>query len=84
MKTPLAVGTPYSAAIPELAVHVRETQSKTVTRTPHPVAFAVAPVLDVVTDPVHNPAVEQRRGREAVDWSATDLDGEFHSHRESP
>ncbi|WP_327116496.1 hypothetical protein OHB12_04755 [Nocardia sp. NBC_01730] len=49
----------------------------------HRAALTAALVLDVVTDPVHNPAAEQCCRREAVDWSTTDLGGLFDAHRES-
>ncbi|WP_433678329.1 hypothetical protein [Nocardia sp. CA-119907] len=40
-------------------------------------------VLDVVTDPVHNPAAEQCQRREVVDWYTTDLGGLVHPSRAS-
>ncbi|MEV6140491.1 hypothetical protein AB0L63_31515 [Nocardia sp. NPDC051990] len=48
----------------------------------HRVAATADLVLDVVTDPVHNPA-EQCRHREAVDWDSSDLGGLLHPRRES-
>ncbi|WP_433194561.1 hypothetical protein ACQP1G_38310 [Nocardia sp. CA-107356] len=48
----------------------------------HHTARTCALVLDVVSEPVHNPAAEQCNRHEAVDWSATDLGGLLHPHRE--
>ncbi|MGO4613028.1 hypothetical protein AB4305_03630 [Nocardia sp. 2YAB30] len=49
----------------------------------HRAAVTTALVLDVVTDPVCNPAAEQCSRRDAVDWYTTDLGGLLHPHRES-
>ncbi|WP_406279384.1 hypothetical protein OH799_11890 [Nocardia sp. NBC_00881] len=50
----------------------------------HRAAVTAALVLDVVTDSVHNPAAEQCRRGDAVDWYTTDLGGLLHPHQESP
>lgn len=49
----------------------------------HSVARTAALVLDVVSDPVHNPAAEQCNRPEVVDYYTTDLGGLLHPHRES-
>ncbi|WP_068056380.1 hypothetical protein [Nocardia xishanensis] len=49
----------------------------------HHAAVTAALVLDVVTDPVHNPAAEQCTHPTVVDWHRTDLGALIHSPRES-
>ncbi|WP_157129231.1 hypothetical protein [Nocardia amamiensis] len=49
----------------------------------HHAAATADLVLDVVTDPVHNPAAEQCTRRDAVDWHSSDLGCLLHAHRES-
>ncbi|MBF6339751.1 hypothetical protein IU450_28250 [Nocardia abscessus] len=47
----------------------------------HRAAATADLVLDVATNPVHNPAAEQCTRRDAVDWRSSDLGGLRHPHR---
>ncbi|WP_157124430.1 hypothetical protein [Nocardia pseudovaccinii] len=49
----------------------------------HRAAVTAALVLDLVTNPVHNPAAEQCSRRDAVDLCTTDLGALLHPHQES-
>ncbi|WP_156094791.1 hypothetical protein [Nocardia lijiangensis] len=49
----------------------------------HHAAVTAALVLDVVTEPVHNPAAEQCTRPDPIDWHRTDLGTLIHPPRES-